>query len=147
MIIKNKKASFEYILLDEHISGICLTGTEIKSIRLGRASIVESHCAFQGNELFLLNSHIDEYEFGSRHNHEPRRQRKLLLTKKELYKLRKKVNEKGFTIIAKDMFINEKGFCKVTICVAKGKHTYDKKNSIKERDLKRETDKIIKQYN
>jgi len=146
MIIKNKKASYEYLLLDEFTSGICLTGTEIKSIRLGKASIAESYCTFQGNELFLLNSHIDEYEFGNRHNHESRRQRKLLLTKKELNKIRKKVSEKGFTIIAKNMFINDKGLCKVTICVAKGKHTYDKKNAIKEKDLKRDTDKILKQY-
>lgn len=146
MIIKNKKASYEYELLDDNISGICLVGTEIKSIRLGKASIVESYCAFQGDELFLLNSHIDQYEFGNRYNHEPRRPRKLLLKKKELAKIRKKVKEKGFTIIAKNMFINERGLCKVTVCVAKGKHTYDKKEHIKERDIKRDTDKILKNY-
>ena len=146
MIIKNKKASYEYELLDNFVSGIILVGTEIKSIRLGKASIVDSYCAFQGDELFLLNSHIDEYEFGNRYNHEPRRQRKLLLKKKELSKIRKKVKEKGFTIIAKNMFINDRGLCKVTICIAKGKNTYSKKEHIKERDIKRDTYKILKSY-
>jgi len=146
MIIKNRKASYEYELLDENVSGIILVGTEIKSIRLGKASIVDSYCAFQGDELYLLNSHIDEYEFGNRYNHEPRRPRKLLLKKKELSKLRKKVKEKGFTLIAKNMFINDRGLCKVTICVAKGKNTYNKKEHIKERDIKRDTDKTLKNY-
>ena len=141
MIIKNKKATHEYTLSDEYICGIMLHGTEIKSIRLGKASLVDSHCAFTGNELFLLNTHIAEYEFGNRLNHEPKRPRKLLLKKAELKKIRKKVAEKGFTIIPKNMFINEKGLCKVTICIAKGKKTFDKRNDLKEKDIKRDLER------
>lgn len=141
MIIRNKKASYEYSILDEYISGICLTGTEIKSIKEGKASLVDSYCTFTGNELFLLNSHVDEYEFGNRFNHEPKRPRKLLLTKRELRKIKRKTTEKGLTIIPLNMFINDKGLCKLTICVAKGKKLYDKKIAIKERDIKRELER------
>jgi len=138
MIIKNKKATFEYSILDQYVSGIVLVGTEIKSIKKGKASLVDSYCTFTGNELFLINSHIDEYEFGNQFNHDPKRQRKLLLNKKELRKIKRKITEKGLTIVPLNMFINDKGLCKVTICVAKGKKLYDKKIAIKERDIKRE---------
>jgi SsrA-binding protein len=146
MIIKNKKASHEYTLETEYIAGIVLLGTEIKSIRLGKASLIDSHCAFTGNELFLLNTHIAQYEFGNRLNHEPKRPRKLLLKKAELKKIRKKITEKGFTLIPKNMFINDKGLCKVTICIAKGKKLYDKKSDLKERDIKRDTDRDLEKY-
>lgn len=135
-MIKNKKAYFEYFIEDEIIVGIQLVGSEIKSIRKGKASLSESFCAFTGNELYLINCHIDEYEFANQFNHDPKRPKKLLLTKKELKKLKVKIKEKGLTIIPLNMFINDNGFCKVTICVAKGKKLYDKKNSIFEREEK-----------
>ena len=137
MIIKNKKASFEYTILDEIVAGIMLCGTEIKSIRDGKASLVDSYCSFTGNELYLINSHIEEYEFGNINNHDPKRPRKLLLNKRELRKLKRKITEKGLTIIPLNMFINDKGLCKLTICVAKGKKLFDKKIAIKEREIKR----------
>jgi len=141
--IRNKKASYEYFLLEEIMAGIQLVGTEIKSIRKGNVSIVESFCSFVGNELFLINSYIKEYEFGNQFNHEPRRQRKLLLTKKELKRIRKKTTEKGLTIVPVNMFINKHGFCKVTISIAKGKKLYDKRNSIKDRDMKRDLERNL----
>ena len=141
MIIKNKRATYEYFLLDEYVAGLVLVGTEIKSIRDGKASLIDSYCAFTDNELYLINSHIDEYEFGNQFNHDPKRPRKLLLNKKELRKIRRKITEKGLTIIPLNIFINEKGLCKVTICVAKGKKLYNKKQSIKENDIKREMKK------
>lgn len=141
MIINNKKATYEYTLLDEYIAGIVLVGTEIKSIRKGKISLVDSYCSFINNELYLINSHISEYEFGNIFNHEEKRNRKLLLKKQELKKIKRKVNEKGFTIVPKNMFINEKGKCKLTICIAKGKKTFDKKEAIKEKDLKREMER------
>ncbi len=113
MIIKNKKASYEYFLLEEFTAGIVLVGTEIKSIRLGKASLVDSFCSFKDNELFINNMHITEYEFGNNFNHETKRPRKLLLTKKELRKIKKKITEKGLTIIPVNMFINKDGLCKL----------------------------------
>jgi len=141
MIIRNKKATYEYSILDEYIAGIVLMGTEIKSIKEGKASLIDSYCAFTGNELYLLNSHVDEYEFGNRFNHEPKRPRKLLLTKQELKKIKRKITEKGLTIIPLNMFINDKGFCKLTICIAKGKKLFDKRESIKNRDIKRDSER------
>jgi len=138
MLIKNKKATYEYSLLEEFVAGICLVGTEIKSIRKGKVSLVDSYCSFVGNELFLINSHIAEYEFGNIHNHDPKRDRKLLLTKQELKKIQKKVKEKGLTVIPVNMFINKKGLCKVTISIAKGKKLYDHREDIKQKDLKRD---------
>lgn len=144
IMIKNKKATYEYFLLETFLSGICLTGTEIKSIRKGKVSLVDSYCSFVKNELFLINSHIAEYEFGNINNHIPKRDRKLLLTKRELKKIQKKITEKGLTVIPVNMFINKEGLCKVTISVAKGKKLYDKKNSISERE---EKIKIKREYN
>jgi SsrA-binding protein len=137
-MIKNKKATHEYFLLDEFKAGIVLVGTEIKSIREGNASLVDSFCSFTGNELYLNNAHIAEYKFGNQFNHEPKRPRKLLLKKKELKKLKTKTQEKGLTIIPVNMFINDKGFCKITIYLAKGKKNYDRRESLKEKDNKRE---------
>jgi len=140
--IKNKKAGFEYYLEDKIIAGIQLTGTEIKSIRQAKVSLRESYCLFISDELFVRNMHISEYTLGTYNNHEPKRDRKLLLTKKELKKLQSKVNEKGYTIIPVSLFINEKGLAKLEIALGKGKHTYDKRASLKEKDLKRDLDRM-----
>jgi SsrA-binding protein len=136
--IKNRRASFEYFLIEELSAGIVLTGTEIKSLRDGKASINDAYCVFKGNELYVLNMHIAEYSYGTYLNHEPKRERKLLLNKRELKKWQGKVKEKGFTIVPVMLHINEKGFAKLNIALAKGKHSYDKRESLKEKDLKRE---------
>jgi SsrA-binding protein len=135
-MIKNKKAYYEFFIEDEIVAGIQLVGSEIKSIRKGKASLSESFCSFTGNDLYLVNCHIDEYEFANQFNHDPKRPKKLLLTKKELKKLKVKIKEKGLTIIPLNMFVNKQGLCKVTICIAKGKKLYDKKNSIFDREEK-----------
>ncbi|HIY76202.1 MAG TPA: SsrA-binding protein SmpB [Candidatus Sphingobacterium stercorigallinarum] len=142
--IKNKRASFEYHLLDRYVAGIALLGTEIKSIRQGKANINDSFCAFFDDGLYIRNMHIAEYSFGSFYNHEAKRDRKLLITKKELRKLRAKGEEKGFTIIPLRIFINERGYAKVEIALAQGKKDFDKRESIKERDSKREIDRAMK---
>jgi SsrA-binding protein len=139
--IKNKKASFEYYLEERYVAGIQLTGTEIKSIRNGKAQLTESYCFFKNEELFVKNMHINEYELGTIYNHEPKRDRKLLLKKRELRKLKTRINEKGFTLIPLILFINEKGLAKLEIALAKGKHTYDKRSSLKEKDVKRDMDR------
>jgi len=136
--IKNRRASFEYFLVEELTTGIVLTGTEIKSLREGKASINDAYCVFKGNELFVLNMHIAEYSYGTYLNHDPKRERKLLLNKRELKKWQGKVKEKGFTIVPVMFYINENGLAKLTIALAKGKHSYDKRESLKEKDLKRE---------
>lgn len=143
--ILNKKAKFEYQLLDQYNAGIVLTGTEIKSIRLNKASISESFCEFNDNqELFIINMFIDEYEFGNHYNHKTKSQRKLLLNKKELRKLNKDVKNSGLTIVPLKVFINEKGFAKVLISLAKGKKTYDKRQVIKDRENKIQLDRLKK---
>tara|TARA_B100000780_G_scaffold123202_1_gene86379 strand:+ start:543 stop:995 length:453 start_codon:yes stop_codon:yes gene_type:complete len=143
--ILNKKAKFEYQLIDQYNAGIVLTGTEIKSIRLNKASISESFCEFNDNqELFIINMFIDEYEFGNHYNHKTKSQRKLLLNKKELKKLNKDVKNSGLTIIPLKVFINEKGFAKVLISLAKGKKTYDKRQVIKNRENKIQLDRLKK---
>lgn len=139
--IKNKKAAFEYFLLEEFDAGIVLTGTEIKSIREGKASFVDSFCEFQNGELFVKNLHISEYTMGTHYNHDPKRDRKLLLTARELKKLATKTKEKGFTIIPFLLYINEKGLAKLKIALAKGKHSYDKRETIKNKDVKRELER------
>ena len=144
MIIRNKKAAYEYFLLDSFVCGIVLVGSEIKSIRKGEASLVDSFCAFNGKELFLNNANINQYKFSNQFNHEPKRPRKLLLTKKELNKIKRKITEKGLTIVPINMFVNKEGFCKVTISVAKGKKLYDKRESIKEKDIKRDLQRDYK---
>ena len=139
--IKNKRASHEYLLLQDFTAGIQLSGTEIKSIREGKASIVDAYCTFRGSELFVINMHIAEYVYGTYNNHEPKRDRKLLLTKRELHKMQIKVKEKGFTIIPTVLFINEKGLAKLMISLARGKHHYDKRESLKQKDVKREIER------
>jgi len=139
--IKNKKAHFEYFLIDEYSAGLQLTGTEIKSIRAAKASIAEAYCVFVDNELFIRNMHISEYSHGSDNNHEPKRDRKILLTKKELKKIATKTIEKGLTIIPTLLYINEKGLAKIDISIAKGKKYYDKRESIKLKDIKRDVDR------
>jgi SsrA-binding protein len=139
--IKNKKAGHEYFLLQEFTAGIQLSGTEIKSIRDGKASIVDAYCTFKGNELFVINMHIAEYTYGTYNNHEPKRDRKLLLTKRELRKLQTKVKERGFTIVPTLLFINEKGLAKLSIALAKGKHHFDKRETLKNKDHQREIER------
>jgi len=146
--IKNKKARFEYELLEEYTAGIVLTGTEIKSIRNSKASIAESFCEFnERGELFTVNMHIEEYAFGTRYNHRPKAQRKLLLNKKELKKLHREVQNTGLTIVPIRLFITDKGFAKLKIALAKGKKLYDKRETIKDRDNKRDLDRIKKSFN
>ena len=142
--IKNKRVSWEYHLIDKVVAGIVLTGTEIKSIRNGKASLADSYCYFEGHELFVRGMHIAEYSFASYNNHLAKRDRKLLLNARELRKLHTKVIEKSMTIIPITLFINEKGLAKLEIAVAKGKHHYDKRNSLKEKDSKRDLDRLLK---
>lgn len=142
--IKNKRASFDYELVDQYVAGIVLTGTEIKSIRLGKVSLVDTFCFFANGELWVKNMHIAEYFFGSYNNHLPRRDRKLLLSKKELSKLIKATKETGYTIIPSKLFINEKGLAKLVIFTAKGKKEYDKRDSLREKDDRREMDRAFK---
>jgi len=145
--IKNKKARFQYELLDTYIAGIVLSGTEIKSIRLGKASIAESFCEFNDSgELFVVNMQIDEYSHGSHYNHRPKAERKLLLNKQELAKLHKAVKNTGLTIIPLSLFLNDRGLAKLKIALARGKKLYDKRETLKERDTKRSLDRIKKQY-
>ena len=132
--IKYRKAEFEFFLLTRYTAGIVLTGTEIKSIRAGKASFTDAYCSFINNELWMHNLHISEYMEGSYNNHIPKRDRKLLLTKRELRKIAVKLNEKGTTVIPIVLYINEKGLAKVEIALAKGKKMYDKRESIKEKD-------------
>ena len=139
--IKNKRASFEYEFIESFTAGIVLTGTEIKSIRAGKASLTDSYCYFAGKELFVKNMHIADYWWGSFNKHDPRRDRKLLLTTKELRRLFRATREKGMTIVATRLFISEKGFAKLNISLAKGKREYDKRHSIKEKDIRREMDR------
>lgn len=142
--IKNKKASFEFALQERLVAGIQLQGTEIKSIRLGNAGINEAFCEFQGDELYVINMHIAEYEFGTNANHEPKRPRKLLLKSTELKKWKKKVKEKGFTIIPTVLFINDKGLAKLEVALAQGKKIHDKRDTIKDKDAKRQLDRLMK---
>jgi len=145
--IKNNKARFEYELLEKFTAGIVLTGTEIKSIRNSKASIAESFCEFNNQgELFTINMHIEEYAYGTRFNHLPKAQRKLLLNKKELKKLHREVQNTGLTIVPLLLYINEKGFAKLRIALARGKKIYDKRETIKDRDNKRDLDRIKKSF-
>ncbi|MBQ3121300.1 MAG: SsrA-binding protein SmpB [Bacteroidaceae bacterium] len=144
--IKNKRATFDYIITDTYTAGIVLTGTEIKSIRLGKASLVDTYCIFTGTELWVKNMYVAEYFYGSYNNHTARRDRKLLLERKELRKLQQAVKNPGFTIVPTRLFINERGLAKLVIALARGKHEYDKRESIKERDDKREMDRIKRHY-
>lgn len=145
--IKNKKARFEFEILDKYTAGIVLTGSEIKSIRESKASIAESFCEFnEQGELFVINMNIEEYKYSTHYKHLPKASRKLLLNKRELKKLRKELKNTGLTIIPLRVFINENGYAKLNIALAKGKKLYDKRNSIKDRDNKRDLDRIKKNF-
>ena len=147
MNIQNKRARFEYELIDEFTAGIVLTGTEIKSLRNSKASISESFCEFnERGELFTVNMNIEEYAYGTRFNHRPKAQRKLLLNKKELKKLHKEVKNSGLTIVPLRLFINDKGFAKMRIALARGKKLYDKREKIKDRENKRDLDRVKKNF-
>jgi SsrA-binding protein len=141
ILIKNKRAAFDYEIIERYTAGLQLFGTEIKSIRDGKAALTDTYCTFINNELWVKNMHIATYFFGTYNNHDVRRDRKLLLNKKELNKLLRGTRETGLTIIPVRMFINDKGLAKLEIGLAKGKKNYDKRQSIKEKDAKREMDR------
>lgn len=142
--IVNRKAKFEYHFLSEIETGIMLTGTEIKSVRESNVNIKEAYCVFRDGELFIRGMHIAEYKYGTTNNHDPVRVRKLLLKKAELKKLERKVKEKGLTIVPYKMYLSERGLAKVLIALAQGKKSFDKRETIKDRDNKRELDRIKK---
>jgi SsrA-binding protein len=139
--IPNKKAKFEYAFIDTYLAGMVLTGTEIKSIRLGKVNISDAFCFFKEDGLYVKNLNVSKYEQGTHYNHEPLRDRKLLLTKKELKKLASKMTDKGLTIIPTRLYINETGLAKLDIALAKGKKLFDKRDSIKERDVSRDLER------
>lgn len=146
--IKNKRARFEYEILDTYVAGIVLSGTEIKSIRLGKASIAESFCEFnEQEELFVINMQVDEYTHASHFNHQPKAARKLLLNRQELKKLAREVKASGYTIVPLKMFINDRGLAKLNIALARGKKLYDKREAIKSRESKRNLERIKKSFN
>lgn len=142
--IKNKRAKFEYHLLDTFVAGIQLSGTEIKSIRNNKASILEAYCIFDKGEMWIRNMHISEYDNASFYSHKPRKDRKLLLNKKEINKIEKFLKDKGNTVIPLKLFISEKGWAKMEIALAQGKKLHDKRQSLKEKDDKREMDRALK---
>jgi len=144
--IKNKRASFDYAFIDTYTAGIVLTGTEIKSIRQGKASLVDTYCYFTNGELWVKNMNISLYLHGSYNNHTERRERKLLLNKKELRNLENDAKTPGFTIVPIRLFINDKGLAKLDIALAKGKKEYDKRQTLKEKEDRREMDRVIKKY-
>lgn len=144
--IQNKKARFEYHLIDKFVAGMQLTGTEIKSIRNGKASIVEAYCVFSDGEVFIRNMHIAAYENGSYYNHTPRGDRKLLLNRKEINKIEKFLKVKGNALVPLKMFISDKGWAKLEIATAQGKKLHDKRQDLKEKDDKRAIDRAMKEF-
>ncbi len=144
IVIKNKKSSHDYEFLEKFIAGIKLLGTEIKSIRLGKATIADSYCYFSEGELYLKGMHISEYWWGNINNHDPLRDRKLLLTTRELRKIERKVKETGLTIIVIKIFVNDRGLAKAEIAISKGKKEYDKRETLKRKDASREMDRMMK---
>jgi SsrA-binding protein len=144
--ILNKRAKFDYEILEKYDAGIVLTGTEIKSIRLGKASITESFCEFHNGELFVINSQVEEYLYGTHYNHKAKSERKLLLNKRELKSLEKSMQNKGLTIVPLRLYINEKGYAKMEIALCRGKKNYDKRETIKDRDTKRDIDRVKKSF-
>ena len=140
--IKNKRASYEYFLMDEYTAGIALMGSEIKSIREGKANLGDAWCTFIGSELFVRDMHISEYKFGSYWGHQAKRDRKLLLNRRELRKLQNKIKERGYTIVL--LFVNPQGYAKLQIALAKGKHHYDKRETIKAKDSRREMERELR---
>lgn len=144
IVVKNKKASFNFEIVEKFTAGIVLKGTEIKAIRMGKANFVDSYCQFINNELWVKGLHIAEYEWGTYNNHDPKQDRKLLLTHKELNKLKRHSQEKGLTIIALKLFVNDRGLAKVDIALARGKQSHDKREDLKHKDAKREMDRVMK---
>ena len=145
--INNKKAKYDFSLLDKYTCGIVLTGNEIKSIRNSNASLNNSYCEFEGDELYVVNMHVDQYKNSSEPNYEPKRRRKLLLNKQELRKIQKQVIDVGITVVATSLFISKKGIAKLNISVAKGKREFDKRNVIKDRESKIILKSIKKNFN
>ena len=144
--IKNKRSSFDFELIERFTAGIQLAGTEIKSIRLGKASLVDSFCFFIKGELWLKGMRVSEYFYGTYNNHVPERERKLLLNKKELVKLERKLKDVGLTIVPVRLYLNERGFAKIDIALAKGKKHHDKRETLKQKDANREMDRVRKKY-
>ena len=144
--IRNKRATFDYEIIEEYIAGIVLVGTEIKSLRLGKASLVDSYCYFERNELWIRNVNIAEYTWGTCNNHVPKRDRKLLLNRKELNKLQRSLQDRGLTVVGLRIFLNDRGLAKVAIGLARGRKSYDKREYLKENDAKREMDKAMKTF-
>ncbi len=144
--IRNRRATFDYEILEEFVAGVVLVGTEIKSIRMGKASLTESYCYVERGELWIKGMNIAEYHWGSCNNHIPKRDRKLLLNRKEINKLERSLQDKGLTVVGLRMFLNERGLAKVVVGLAKGRKSYDKREYLKANDAKREMDKAMKQY-
>jgi SsrA-binding protein len=144
IVIKNKKSSHDYEFIEKFIAGIKLSGTEIKSLRLGKATLADSYCFFNNGELFIKGMHIAEYWWGNLNNHDPLRERKLLLTSRELRKIERKIKESGLTIIVIKVFINERGLAKAEIAISRGKKEYDKRETLKRKDATREMDRMRK---
>ena len=142
--IKNKKAFFEFEIIEKYIAGIVLTGTEIKSIRMGKANFIDPYCHFVNGELWVKGLNISEYDWGTYNNHDPRQERKLLLNRKELIKISRQSQEKGLTIVALKLFINDNGYAKIEIAIARGKKSHDKRETLKQKDAKREMDRYTK---
>ncbi|MGZ3884382.1 MAG: SsrA-binding protein SmpB [Bacteroidia bacterium] len=142
--IENRRAKFDFQFLETFVAGMVLTGTEIKSIREGKAGLSDSYCFFKNNELFIKNMHISEYTEGTHYNHEPNRERKLLLNKTEVSKINKKLKDQGLTVIPVRLFISESGYAKLEIALAKGKKEFDKRESIKDREVQKELQRKMK---
>ncbi len=144
--IRNKRATFDYEIIEEYIAGVVLVGTEIKSIRMGKAALTDSYCYFERGELWIRGVNIAEYSWGTCNNHVPKRDRKLLLTARELAKLERAAQDKGLTIVGLRLFLSERGLAKIVIGLARGRKSYDKREYLKENDAKREMDKAMKSY-
>ena len=142
--IRNKRATYDFEILDTYIAGIVLTGTEIKSLRLGKASLTDCYCYFNNGELFVRGMNIAEYHWGTYNNHMPKQDRKLLLTRKELLKLQRSLQDKGLSIVGLKLFINEKGLAKLQIGLGRGRKSYDKREYIKERDARKEISQVFR---
>ena len=142
--IRNKRATFDYEILEEYIAGVVLVGTEIKALRLGKASLTDSYCYFEQGELWIRNVIIAEYQWGTCNNHVPKRDRKLLLNRKELTKLQRALQDRGLTVVGLRLFINERGLAKIVVGLARGRKSYDKREYLKENDARREMDKAMK---
>ncbi len=144
--IRNKRATFDYEILEEYVAGVVLVGTEIKSIRMGKVSMTDSYCYFDRGELWIRGVNIAEYSWGSCNNHVPKRDRKLLLNAKELAKLSRAMQDKGLTIVGLRLFLNDRGLAKIVVGLARGRKSYDKREYLKENDAKREMDKALKRF-